>query len=128
MAEAETTILIVDDDRDIREMVAGVLQAAGYRVVEAPTGDDAYRLLIADADLRIDVLFTDVVMPGDLDGIDLAAAARDLRPDLRVLYATGYTDPKRITRDTTLHGPLLRKPYRPTELCSAVRLVLGGAS
>lgn len=122
------TILIVEDDRDVRDIAVTVLEAAGYRVLEAPTGDDAYRLLLAHQDLRIDVLFTDVVMPGRLDGIDLANAARELRPALRVLYATGFANLVRANRDTALQGPVLRKPYRPGELRHAVTALLDGVN
>jgi len=124
MAEPPRTILVVEDDRDVREIALAVLEAAGYRVLEAASGDDAYRLLLARPDLPIDVLFTDVVMPGRLDGIDLAAAAQTLRPGLRVLYATGFANLVRANRDSDLHGPLLRKPYRPGELCAAITALL----
>jgi CheY-like chemotaxis protein len=127
MAEPDTTILVVDDDHDVREIAITVLEAAGYRVVPAADGDAAYRLLCAHPDLSIDVLFTDVVMPGRLDGIDLAAAARHLRPELRVLYATGFANLVRANRDSALQGPVLRKPYRPAELRRAVLAVLVAA-
>src|SRR5207244_503921 len=67
------------DDREVREVALAVLEGAGYRVLEAATGDDAHRLLIAHQDLRVDVLFTDVVMQGRLDGDVLAATARSIR-------------------------------------------------
>ena len=100
------------------------LQHAGYRVLEAASGDDAHRLLLAHPDLRIDALFTDVVMPGQLDGIDIANAACELRPGLRVLYATGFADLVRPNRDSDLQGPVLRKPYRPAELRAAIHALL----
>ena len=128
MAEPDTTILVVEDDRDVREIAMTVLEAAGYRVVPAADGDAAYRLLVGHPDLEIDVLFTDVVMPGRLDGIDLAAAALQLRPGLRVLYATGFANLVRADRDSALQGPVLRKPYRPAELRRALLAVLVGAN
>src|SRR5258706_10998257 len=82
MIETAKTILVIEDDRDVRELALTVLEEAGYRVLEAASGDDAYRLLLAHPDLRIDALFTDVVMPGRFDGIDIANAARELRPGL----------------------------------------------
>src|SRR6267154_2269124 len=63
MIERETTILVVDDDREVREVALTVLETAGYRVIEAVSGDDAHRFLLAHPDLRIDLLFTDVLMP-----------------------------------------------------------------
>jgi CheY-like chemotaxis protein len=120
MIDPEHTILVVDDDHDVREVALAVLEAAGYRVLAAASGDDAYGLLLARPDLRVDVLFTDVVMPGRLDGIDLAVAARSLRPGLPVLYASGFPNLVRDPWDNDLGEPVLRKPYRAVELCRAV--------
>src|SRR5216683_6275870 len=120
MIEPGKTVLVVDDDRAVREVALAVLETAGYRVIEAANGDDAYRLLLAHPDLLVDVLFTDVVMPGRLDGIDLANAARALRPGLQVLFATGFANLARDNRDSDMRGPVLRKPYRAGELCRAV--------
>ena len=91
MIEPAKTILVVEDDRDVREVALAVLEGAGYRVLEAANGDNAYQLLLAHPDMQIDLLFTDVVMPGRLDGIDLAqcrscdapAAARAIRNRVR---------------------------------------------
>ena len=76
--------------------------------------------MLAHPDMQIDVLFTDVVMPGRLDGIDLADAARLLRPGLPVLYASGFPNLVRDQWDNELGEPVLRKPYRASELCRAV--------
>ena len=124
MIEPAKTVLVVEDDRDVREVALAVLEAAGYRVLEAASGDEAHRLLLAHPDLPIDVLFTDVVMPGRLDGIDLADAARSLRRGLRVLYATGFANLARPERDRDLHGLVLRKTYRPGELRHAIMSLL----
>jgi len=128
MIEPAKTILVVEDDRDVREIVLAVLEGAGYRVIEAASGDDAYRMLVAHPDLQIDVLFTDVVMPGRMDGIDLVNAARALRPRLRVLYATGFANLVRANREADLQGPVLRKPYRPWELRGAIVALLDQVS
>lgn len=128
MIEPAKTVLVVEDDRDVREIAVAVLEAEGYRVLESASGDEALRLLMAHPDVRIDVLFTDVVMPGRLDGIDLANAARMLRPDLRVLYATGFANLVRENRDVELRGPVLRKPYRPGELRSAIMALIDGVN
>jgi len=120
MIEPETTILVVDDDREVREVALAVLEAAGYRVIEAVSGDDAHRFLVAHPDLRIDVLFTDVVMPGRLDGIDLAHAARRLRPGLQVLFASGFPNLVRDHADKEIRDQVLRKPYRAAELVGAI--------
>lgn len=128
MIEATKTILVVEDDRDVREVALTILDEAGYRVLAAATGDDAYRLLLAHPDVQIDVLFTDVVMPGRLDGVDLANVARALRPRLRVLYATGFANLVRANRDRDLRGPLLHKPYRPVELRAAILALIENVS
>lgn len=124
MIEPAKTILVVEDDRDVRELALTVLEGAGFRVLEAASGDEAYRLLLAHPDLRIDLLFTDVVMPGQLDGVDLAEAAQALRPGLRVLYATGFANLIRANRENDLRGPVLRKPYRPGELRGVIVALL----
>ena len=72
MTDSGRTVLVVEDDREVREVALAVIEAAGFRVLEAETGDEAYRLLRDCPDLRIDLLFTDIVMPGRLDGVDLA--------------------------------------------------------
>jgi CheY-like chemotaxis protein len=126
MGEPEKTILVVEDDDDVRDVAAGVLEAAGYRIFEASNADAAYRLLRDHPDLRIDLLFTDVVMPGRLDGVSLADAAVALRPSLKVLYTTGFADLVRDHRDAKLWGQVLNKPYRPVELCRIVGDVLLG--
>jgi CheY-like chemotaxis protein len=124
MINERKTILVVDDNREVREVALAMLEAAGYRVLAAASGDDAYSLLLACPDLRIDALFTDVVMPGQLDGIDLAHAARLLRPGLPVLYASGFPNLARKRWDNEVHETVLRKPYRAGELCRAVVAVL----
>ena len=124
MTDLEHTVLVVEDDREVREIALAVIEAAGFRVLEAETGDEAYRLLLAYPDLRIDVLFTDIVMPGRLDGVDLANLARSLRPQLQVLFATGFANLTRANRDLDVDGPVLRKPYRPAELRRALIALL----
>jgi DNA-binding response OmpR family regulator len=124
MAPGDKAILIVEDDDDVREIAASLLEAAGYRIFEASNADAAYRLLRDHPDLRIDLLFTDVVMPGRLDGISLAEAARLLRPELKVLYASGFVDRVHNHRGARMWGQLLHKPYRGKELRAAVAAVL----
>jgi CheY-like chemotaxis protein len=124
MTGPHNTILVVEDDRDVRELAITVLEDAGYRVLEAGSGEEAHRLLLAHPDLRIDLLFTDIVMPGPMDGIDLAKEARALRPDLRVLYTTGFADLVRRHGDDELLGTVLHKPYRPGALQRAVSALI----
>jgi CheY-like chemotaxis protein len=110
-------ILVVDDDPDVREFAVWALAEAGYEVV--PAADGAAALRIIESDERIDLLFTDVVMPG-LNGFEVARLARQRRPGLEVLFASGYAT------DLTPAGRLLKKPYRPSHLAREVEQLLAG--
>ena len=113
------TILFVEDDRDVREVVVVLLREHGFRVLVADDGHEAIRLLV---DHEADLLFTDVVMPG-VNGFDLGLQARSIRPNLRVLYMTGYAEQ---ARDKGIrYGKVLQKPVRADELLAEVTQVLG---
>jgi CheY-like chemotaxis protein len=109
------TILVVDDDSDVRDYAAGVLEQLGYTVILAVDGETALDRIERDRD--IDLLFTDVVMPG-LNGFEVARIAQRVRPDLAVLFASGYAT------DMTPAGRLLQKPYRPRQLAAEVAALL----
>jgi CheY-like chemotaxis protein len=128
MFEPAKTVLVVEDDPDVREIAVAVLETEGYRVLEAANGDKALRLLAGAPEVHVDLLFTDVVMPGRLDGIDLANEVRRLRPRLLVLYATGFANLVRDHDYSELRGPVLRKPYRPVELRRAVFGLIDGVN
>ncbi|HEV8358426.1 MAG TPA: ATP-binding protein [Gemmatimonadales bacterium] len=120
------TILLVEDELSLRELTGGMLAELGYRVLEAPDGPDALAVLRREP--RIDLLFTDMVLPGGLGGRELALRARRLRPELRVLFASGYA-PELVAPG----GPavpadfLLSKPYRLEEVARAVASALARA-
>ena len=111
----ETTILVVDDDPDVRDYAISVLTDLGYRVLEAADGETALSLLAREG--AVDLLFTDVVMPG-LNGFEVARRAVAAVPDLKVLFASGYAT------DYTPAGRLLKKPYRPQQLGNEVAALL----
>ena len=116
-------ILLVDDDAMVREMVVMQLQNLGYRVVSAVNGSQALDLLKREG--GFDLLFTDVVMPGGLNGRQLADEARKLSPGLRVILSSGYADtavPHQGGLDQGVH--LLNKPYRRSDLAKKVREAL----
>jgi PAS domain S-box-containing protein len=104
------TVLVVEDDSRVRRVTVRRLRELGYEVVEADSGDAALALLEGGA--AADILFTDVVMPGELNGPALALAARRLRPSIRVLLTSGYTDPETLAAVADLPGAgWLPKPY-----------------
>jgi PAS domain S-box-containing protein len=116
-------ILAVDDDRDVRATAVAQLQGLGYQVCEADSAHSALEIL--DRVGKIDLLFTDIIMPGGLNGMELAAKARAKRPDLKVLFTSGFpgspSDPGTMFDDTEV---LLSKPYRKRDLAKAVEEVL----
>jgi PAS domain S-box-containing protein len=116
-------VLVVEDDAEIRRLSVEALRDLGYRVLEAAEGPEALRLLEANAGIAL--LFTDVVLPGGMTGAEIASAARVLRPQLQVLYTTGYA------RDAIVHDgrldpgvQLLVKPFTFADLAAKVREVL----
>jgi len=110
-------ILLVDDDEDVRSVAEMMLTDFGYDVAAAAEGGAALRIA---RERQVDLLFTDVMMPG-MNGFELAAAVRRLRPGLPVIAATGY-----MSIDACPDCPiLLRKPYRPHQLEAALRQLLG---
>jgi PAS domain S-box-containing protein len=119
------SILVVEDSPTVRSMSAGILRALGYRVREAEDGVTA--LAILKQPDEIDLLFTDLIMPNGIDGQELWRQARALRPGLKALFTSGYSEQFLKGRGATEAGvPLLNKPYRTRALAEAVRGVLDG--
>ncbi|MBU0678346.1 MAG: response regulator, partial [Verrucomicrobia bacterium] len=119
------TILFVEDNPSVRKITKRMLETLGYRVLDASGFDEAMQVLSGEAG-RVDLLLTDVVMPG-VDGVELAGRVRELRPDIRLLFASGYPQ-EQLAR----HGidrpdaELLKKPFDIRELGKALRRVLDG--
>jgi PAS domain S-box-containing protein len=116
------SVLLVEDDESVRRVAATHLVSLGYDVTTAPDGASALAALSSDA--HVDLLLTDVVMPGGLHGPDLVDRALAVRPRLRVLYTSGYTDGAELTGPDGRGAPLLTKPYGRTDLARAVRAAL----
>jgi DNA-binding NtrC family response regulator len=116
------TILLVEDDRDLMEYAIELLKQLGCRVLSAATSEKAFRILNKNA--HIDLLLSDVRLPGTMDGIELARRALKQYPDMRVLLASGYDEHflKSATQDVF---PFVEKPYRLTDLARAIEAVLG---
>jgi CheY-like chemotaxis protein len=98
-------------------------RALGCRVLAARSGEEALEMLRQAPD-RVDLLFTDLSMPGGMTGLMLAERARALHPGLRVLLATGYSDDLVERGSLTLGANVLGKPYSQTDLASRVRVAL----
>ena len=118
------TILVVEDDDDVRATSVALLRDLGYRVLEATNADNA--LVIVKSGLHIDLLFTDVVMPGTLRSPDLAHQACEQLPQLRVLFTSGYTQ-NAIVHAGRLDegGELIAKPFTQEALARKIRRMLG---
>jgi len=117
------TVLLVEDEAAVRSLARRVLERHGYRVIEAPNADDALARCREHAS-EIHLLLTDVVMPG-LGGRELAIRVAELRPDVKILYMSGYTDDA-VVRHGVLEAEMayLAKPFTPEGLASKVREVL----
>ncbi|MBM3600560.1 MAG: PAS domain S-box protein [Alphaproteobacteria bacterium] len=118
------TVLIVEDQSEIREVATAMIEGFGYKVLTADSGAAALRIL--DGPSTIDLLFTDIIMPGGVDGIELAAAARAKRPGIKVLYTSGDAEAARLESAGALRDAAwLAKPYLRQNLADAVRNGLG---
>jgi CheY-like chemotaxis protein len=116
-------ILVVEDSPTVRQVTVGILRGLGYRVQEAEDGHAALAILKEPGE--IDLLFTDLIMPNGIDGQELLRRARALRPGLKALFASGYSEQFLKGRGPGEAGvPLLNKPYRTRALAEAVRGVL----
>jgi CheY-like chemotaxis protein len=115
-------ILVVEDDPEVRALCVDVLVELGYRCVTAASGQEALDRLATDETYAL--LFSDVVMPGGLNGVDLAHRALATRPDLKILLTSGYIGEDAIRQ---LHGfPILDKPYQRKTLAVRLREALAG--
>src|ERR1700749_3150874 len=119
----EETVLVVEDDEEVREVAVSMLTELGYRVVKAR--DAASALVVVDSGIPIDLIFTDVMMPGTLRSPDLARKAKERLPNIAVLFTAGYTQ-NAIVHGGRLgpRGGLLVKPYTREALARKIRHVL----
>jgi PAS domain S-box-containing protein len=113
------TVLVVEDEVDVRELARRVLERAGYRVVTAASAREA--LLIAEGTAVLDCIVTDVVMPGGMSGVEMGERLSRSRPGVPVLYMSGYTDDVRFHSAGGSRLPFLAKPFQPDELLENIR-------
>ncbi len=120
-AEAHEVVLVVEDEPDVREVAVESLRALGYQTLSAADAEAALAILRGDG--RIDLLLSDIVMPGSRNGVQLSEEARRLRPGLKVLLTSGYNT---VMDSTPADYPVLAKPYDSASLARQVRDVLNG--
>jgi CheY-like chemotaxis protein len=120
--QGSETLLVVEDNDDMRETAVTNLASLGYRTLEAVDGPTA--LSILDTKEPIDLLFTDISLPGGLTGWQIADEARRRRPEIKVLYTSGYPEATAPKSAGGTKRELLKKPYRRNELARRLRQVL----
>lgn len=116
-------ILLVEDEPDIRSIMADTLGDAGFDVTATCTGDEA-AILMADSD-RFDVLLTDITMPGQIDGIGLAEHARQVHPDLPVVFVSGRPDNAGRAAAVTQPSAFVAKPYDMARVINTIDRLIG---
>jgi hypothetical protein len=122
-ARGGETVLVVEDNEQVRTLAMSALDALGYRVIEARDADEA---LVRTAEhSTIDLVITDVVLPGGMNGRELAERLREDRPELRILFMSGYTSDAIVHRGVlTQELAFIQKPFSPTGLAARVRELL----
>jgi signal transduction histidine kinase/FixJ family two-component response regulator len=125
LPHGSATILVVEDEAGVREIAVAILRSLGYRVLEAPDGDEGLLVFGAHA-AEIDMLLTDVVLPGKVRGRELAERITAVRPEVKVLYMSGYTENSIVHHGRLDDGVrLLGKPFKREQLARKVAEVLG---
>jgi len=119
-------ILVVDDRIEVAELAQDMLESLGYRVRMVNSANEALQLIRAGE--PVDLLFTDLIMPGHMNGVVLAREARRMLPSLKILLTTGYASESIERHGADGEFPVLDKPYRHDELARKIRIVLDGAT
>jgi CheY-like chemotaxis protein len=118
----EPTVLVVEDEPLVRAMIVDYLRDCGFRVVETANADDAIKVLLTD--LRIDVVFSDVQMPGTLDGFGLAQWIGREQPNIRIILTSGLGRTAAAASELCGAGPLMSKPYNYGDVEGRIRSLL----
>lgn len=124
-SRGDETVLVVEDQRDVGDLAEAILKDFGYTVLRAANALEAIKVI--ERDDTIDLLFTDLIMPGGMNGVMLARAARRMRPAMKILLTTGYAEAsiERVDARGT-EFDLIGKPYKRTDLAARVRQVIDG--
>jgi CheY-like chemotaxis protein len=117
------SVLVVEDDADVRDLAVEILEMNGYTVHSAANGAEALGVLRRERDIGL--MFTDIVMPGGMNGTQLAEAAMRVQPSLKVLFASGYADSSILDPLVLGQGMgFVQKPYRPRDIAARVKTLL----
>jgi signal transduction histidine kinase/ActR/RegA family two-component response regulator len=123
-AAGTETVLVVEDESAVRALVCHSLAAAGYRVLQAATGVEAMEILRAPAS-QVQMVLTDLVLPGGVSGLDIARWVLEARPDIRLLCVSGYSEQLVAGAEAVLpRGAFLQKPFSPSDLLARMRAIL----
>jgi len=120
---APISVLLVEDEVLISNMVADCLSASGFAVHEVTSGDEALQYINSGA--RIDILFTDVNLPGGMNGAELATRVRQMRPEMPIVYASGRYKLSHIT-PLVPRSLFMAKPFDPADVCALLSRLTGG--
>jgi CheY-like chemotaxis protein len=124
-SEQGETVLVVDDEPTVRMLVTDVLEELGYAVLEAADSVEGLRILRSD--LRIDLLISDVGLPGGMNGRQMADAGREVRPDLKVLFITGYAENAAVGNGQLAPGmAVMTKPFAVDGLAVRIKELITG--
>jgi DNA-binding NtrC family response regulator len=120
-AMPQTVVLVVEDEVVLRLMVVAAVERAGFEAIEASNADEAVRILESRNDIRI--VFTDLDMPGSMDGLKLAACVRDRWPPVEIILTSGHIAPQNVTPPE--RDMFFSKPNDPDEVSQAMRRMIG---
>ena len=122
MAQSEIVVLVVEDEPLVRMAIVDYLEDEGFRVLQASNADEAVAILTRD--LTVQIMFTDIDMPGGMDGLKLAAAVRDRWPPIKIVVTSGH---RMVAADNLpLEAQFFPKPYDPDTIAGVFR-AMGGA-
>ncbi len=121
LEQSQGTVLVVEDSRDVADVTSSLLEQLGFRVVRAENASEALRHL--QQGIEVDLVFSDIVMPGAIDGLGLAQACRERFPNIPILLTSGYSDAAEAAEG---HFEILHKPFELSALERAVEVAIGG--